>query len=115
MEPRLIARVSDRTEFELHANYPLRLRHARGSRIEALSGILWITAYNEGTDFELRPGQVFLVPNDGLALIEPVGRGVVRVERQRSLRALPRLWAPLLARRTPKSKSTSACVAVSSR
>jgi hypothetical protein len=116
MEPRLIARESDRSDFELHANHPLRLCHARGGRIEALSGTFWITAYNEGADFELRPGQVFIVPNDRLALIEPIERGAVRIERRPSLGAtLRRLVAQLLVRRTPKINSASACLPASSR
>jgi hypothetical protein len=116
MEPRLIARESDRSDFELHANHPLRLCHARGGRIEALSGTLWITAYNEGADVELRPGQVFVVPNDRLVLIEPLGRGTARIERRPSLGGtLQQLWAQLLVRRAPKSDTTAACLPLSSR
>ena len=47
MEPKVIARNNARLDFELHENHPLRLRHARGRKIEALNGTLWITAYNE--------------------------------------------------------------------
>ena len=56
-----------------------RIAHAAGRYIECLDGTAWITAYNQKTDFVLRQGKSFEVPNDGLMLVEAVGAGVVRV------------------------------------
>lgn len=115
MEPKPIAgSSSSHLDYELHADHPLRLRRARGRRIEALSGTIWITAYNEAADFQLSPGQVFVVPTDRLTLVEPIGCGAVRVERQPSLGgALRRLlaWRP---QRLAKREGGAACLPASS-
>lgn len=66
-------------EYELSTDQPLRLEDAGGRVVEAVSGTTWITAYGQRTDFILRPGQRFMVPNDGLTLIEALGRSRVRV------------------------------------
>ncbi|MGN6387939.1 MAG: hypothetical protein ACTHL1_00365 [Burkholderiaceae bacterium] len=55
------------------------LRNARGHRIECLSGRALITAYDMHADIELVCGQVFLVPNDGLVLIEGADRCRLRI------------------------------------
>jgi hypothetical protein len=79
MKPELIAVQQGQAEYRLTENHPLRIAHAAGRRIESLDGTAWITAYGEHTDFMLRKGQSFVVPNDGLMLIDAVGTGVVRV------------------------------------
>jgi hypothetical protein len=79
MKPELIAVQQGQAEYRLTENHPLRIAHAAGRRIECLDGTAWITAYGEHTDFMLRQGQSFTVPNDGLMLIDAVGSGVVRV------------------------------------
>jgi hypothetical protein len=79
MKPELIAVQQGQAEYRLTENHPLRIAHAAGRRIECLDGTAWITAYGESTDFMLRRGQTFDVPNDGLMLIDAVGSGVVRV------------------------------------
>lgn len=105
MEPKVIARASSRIDFDLHENHPLRMRGARGRKIEALAGTIWITAYNELTDFQLSPGQVFVVPTDGLTLVEPIGRGTVRVEQEASWgHGLQRLLAALPVRQFAKKE-----------
>lgn len=116
MEPKAIAGNSSHLDYELHTNHPLRLRRARGRRIEALSGTIWITAYNEQADFQLSPGQVFVVPTDRLTLVEPIGCGAVRVERRSSLRgALQRLLARWPLRRLAKRDGGGACLPASPR
>ncbi|MBB3118480.1 DUF2917 domain-containing protein [Pseudoduganella violacea] len=66
-------------EYALRENQPLRLDDAGGRLVECLSGVAWITAYGQHTDFLLRPGQSFLVPNDGLTLVEAIIECRVRV------------------------------------
>ena len=85
MKPEIVASGKYQLEFVLHENHPLRLMRARGRRVECVSGIVWITAYNQSGDFLLRPGMVFIVPNDRLALIEAIGCCNVRVEQPGSL------------------------------
>lgn len=79
MKPQLISVQQGQAEYRLSENHPLRIAHAAGRHIECLDGTAWITAYNEKTDFVLRRGQSFEVPNDGLMLIEAVGASMVRV------------------------------------
>ncbi|MES2263242.1 MAG: DUF2917 domain-containing protein [Pseudomonadota bacterium] len=66
-------------EYTLRSDQPLRLEDADGRVVEGVSGTTWITAYGQKTDFMLRPGQRFVVPNDGLTLIEAIGCSRVRV------------------------------------
>lgn len=66
-------------EYALKGNQPLRLDDASGRLVECLSGVAWITVYGQHTDFMLRPGQSFLVPNDGLTLVEAIVECRVRV------------------------------------
>ena len=79
MKPELIAVQQGQAEYRLTENHPLRIAHAAGRLIECLDGTAWITAYGEHTDFMLRKGQSFVVPNDGLMLIDAAGSGGVRV------------------------------------
>jgi hypothetical protein len=66
-------------EYRLHTDQPLRLEDAGGRVVEAIAGVSWITAYGQQTDFILRPGQRFVVPNDGLTLVEGLGRSRIRI------------------------------------
>lgn len=84
-------------EYRLTQDRPLRIIHAAGRHIECLEGTAWLTAYGELTDFMLRPGQSFEVPNDGLMLIEAAGAGVVRV-RLPAQTAMPHGWRGLQQR-----------------
>jgi hypothetical protein len=79
MKPLLITVTQGLAEYRLTQDHPLRVVHAAGHRIECLDGTAWITAYGEPTDFMLRRGQSFEVPNDGLMLIDAAGAGEVRV------------------------------------
>ena len=92
-------------EYELTEKHLLRLSNAMGRRVECVSGRALITAYGEETDFSLREGNVFIIPNNGLTLIEAIGNGRVRVKSpalpgqatlarsaRRLLELLRRLW-----------------------
>jgi hypothetical protein len=79
MKPQLTVVQPGWAEYRLTQNHPLRIAHAAGQRIECLDGTAWITAYGEHTDFMLRQGLSFEVPNDGLMLIDAAGAGVVRI------------------------------------
>lgn len=66
-------------EYQLRNDQPLRLEDAAGRIVEGVSGMTWITAYGQRMDFILRPGQRFVVPNDGLTLVEALGCSRIRV------------------------------------
>lgn len=66
-------------EYQLAENQPLRMSDAMGGIIQCLSGTAWVTVAGEYTDFMLRAGMDFEIPNNGLTLIEAVGRGQVRI------------------------------------
>jgi hypothetical protein len=94
MKPRLLNASNRHLDFALAENHPLRFSKARGRRVECLSGIVWITAYNETQDTMLSPGQAFVIPNNGLTLIEAIGHCSVRVDLPSLLgHALHRLLA----------------------
>jgi hypothetical protein len=80
MKPERIAKIEHQQEFILPENYPLRLTHGKGCRISCVSGMVLITAYNEAEDFELRAAEVFVVPNNGLTLVEGIGGCYIRIE-----------------------------------
>jgi hypothetical protein len=71
-----------RIEWELYENRLLRLNGA-GACVTCLEGLVLITAYDQPEDITLSAGEVFIVPNDGLALIESIGYSRVHI-------ALPR-------------------------
>lgn len=98
MKQELMTVHAGQAEYKLSASQPLRLVHAAGRRIACLSGTAWITAYGQRTDFMLRAGQSFEVPNDGLTLIEAVGQGRVRIEAP-ARAATQGHWAGRLLRR----------------
>ncbi len=90
-------------EYELTERHLLRLSNAMGRRVECVSGRALITAYGESTDFSLREGNAFIIPNNGLTLIEAIGNGRVRVKSpalpgQASLARTQRKVAELLRR-----------------
>lgn len=85
--------AASQIEYELTEQHLLRLTNAKGRRVECVSGRALITACGEARDFELCAGQVFVVPNRGLILIEAIRNGRIRVAP-----AAPRrhAWAGLL-------------------
>src|SRR5471030_305321 len=99
MKPELIAVTQGQVEYCLTENHPLRIAHAAGRHIECLSGTAWITAYGENTDFMLRQGQSFEVPNDGLMLIDAACSDPVRIRLTAAAEA-PHGWQALRGRVT---------------
>jgi uncharacterized protein (AIM24 family) len=84
MQPKILAATRSQVECELHQDHPLRLLAAEGRRIQCVSGVVWITAYNQPVDVFLRPGQTYTVPNGGLVLAEAVDDCRIRVDLPRS-------------------------------
>lgn len=70
-------------ELCLRHGEPLRLARASGLRINCLAGNIWITVAGEPADVFLMPGQSYRIKGQGLALIESIGAGRVRLEMAR--------------------------------
>jgi hypothetical protein len=68
-------------EICLTENQPVSLRDARGLRIECTAGVVWITLSGQAADIFLTPGQSHRLRGDGLALIECIGDGSIRLDR----------------------------------
>lgn len=66
-------------EYDLTPGHLLRVTHASGRRIECVSGRALISVAGEAADIELGAGQVFVIPNGGLTLIEAPRRGRIRL------------------------------------
>lgn len=81
MQPLLIATTHHNHEWMLIENHPLLLVREQGTQIECQSGKAWITAFNVLEDIELRPGEVFVIPNRGLVLVEGAASCRIRVQR----------------------------------
>lgn len=82
------------TAVRLAAFQFLRMVEARGCRITCTSGILLVTVTGEYMDFELHAGDVLVVPNDGLALIEAIGDSRLLLQ-ERSRTTILRRFMPL--------------------
>lgn len=80
-------------EICLSDNSPIRLSAARGLRVTCAAGTLWITVTGEDGDIFLQPGQSHRIRSNGLAIIESIGAGKVRLEAPPP--GLPRLAARL--------------------
>ena len=66
-------------ELCLKNGIPLRLARASGLRIDCLSGKIWITETGEAADIFLTAGESYWIASQGLALIESIGDGRVRL------------------------------------
>ena len=71
----------------------LRLRGAGGCRIVCTSGLLLVTATGEARDVELSALDDYVIPNNGLVLMEAVRVSTVRLERP-----APGAWRSALIR-----------------
>jgi len=91
MQPRVQRATKKYIDFALVEDYPLRFSKAKGRRVECLSGVVWITACNELSDYMLKAGDVLIIPNNGLTLIEAIGDCRVRID-------LPNLFIHMLHR-----------------
>lgn len=66
-------------ELCLRHGQPLRLVRATGVLVDCLSGTIWITVAGEPADVFLQAGQSYRIKSRGLALIESIGEGRVRL------------------------------------
>lgn len=105
MQDQRTSKGKNHVEYELTEHRLLRISNAMGRRVECVSGRALITAYGEATDFTVREGTVFIIPNNGLTLIEAIGNGRIRIKspalpglawmartRRHAAEALRRLW-----------------------
>ncbi len=51
---------------------PLRLQHARGTRLRSLAGTLWVTVDGEDLDRVLERGESLVVDSDSPVLVSPL-------------------------------------------
>lgn len=71
----------------------LRLQKARGARLRAVRGTLWVTLDADPRDIVLSPGECFTVNSDESVVVTSLGEcATVDV---RSPQRSPRLWARL--------------------
>jgi len=57
----------------LAARRSLRLKDARGARLRAVRGTLWVTIDNDPRDIVLDPGESFVVDSDRPLVVMPIG------------------------------------------
>ena len=55
------------------AHRSLRLNAARGARLRAVQGTLWVTIDNDPRDIVLEPGESFTVESDRPLVVMPLG------------------------------------------
>lgn len=68
-------------EICLQPGHPVRLNDAAGTRVRCLQGTIWITVANEPDDVFLGSGQSYLIPRNGLSLVERIGNSSIQLER----------------------------------
>ena len=57
----------------LAARRGLRLKDARGAKLRAVQGTLWVTLDNDPRDIVLDPGQSFVVDSNSALVVMPLG------------------------------------------
>jgi len=57
----------------LAARRGLRLKDARGAKLRAVQGTLWVTIDNDLRDIVLDPGESFVVDSDAPLVVMPLG------------------------------------------
>ena len=88
MQAQALGFNSTSSGWQLRDKQLLTLKRAQGERIVCLSGRLLITVFDQQRDIELLPGDSFLIPNQGLTLIEGLDDAVLRIEQEPSLSSL---------------------------
>ena len=86
------------SEIRLIDHYPISLRGARGLRITCTAGTVWITIAGEPGDTFIGAGQSHVVQGNGLAIVESIGGGDIRIGKPGALPAW-RSWLATLRRR----------------
>ncbi len=71
------------------------LRDAQGSRVQCLSGLLWVTEDQRVTDLVLKPGESFIIGHQGLVLVMALDASTLRITHARGIGTLARLFRRL--------------------
>lgn len=102
---------------KLSENQPLAFRGARGMQVECTEGRVWLTIEGQAGDFFLTPGESLRIESNGLALIEGLPLGTVRLLRHTPwpIRSANRLLRALYGRRTGGPAQASAPADISAR
>lgn len=66
---------------QLADDRPLAFRGARGLDLECVAGWVWLTVEGQAGDFFLQAGERLTITSDGLAVVEGLPRGAVRLLR----------------------------------
>ncbi|MCC7546648.1 MAG: DUF2917 domain-containing protein [Burkholderiales bacterium] len=85
----------------------LALRDAQGSRVQCLSGLLWVTEDQRVTDLVLKPGDSFIVGHQGLVLVMALDTSTLRIRHERGFSALARLLRRLGRRWNGRREATA--------
>ena len=64
---------SPSARLQLAAQRGLRLKDARGAKLRAVQGTLWVTIDNDLRDIVLDPGETFVVDSDQPLVVMPLG------------------------------------------
>ena len=91
-------------ELCLRHGEPIRIARAPGLRVSCVAGMIWITVAGEPSDVFLSPGQSWRINGQGLALIESIGAGRVRLEMTRPAGGAGQ-WLAWFARRAATAGS----------
>ena len=89
-------------EIQLANNQPICARRASGLRITCTLGVIWITVDGEPGDTYLTAGQTHELRSSGLAIIESIGEGRIRLHKPEPF--LQRLAAASFKLLRPKEK-----------
>lgn len=89
----------------LSDNHPICLRQARGLRVTSTAGTIWITVTGESGDIFLGPGQTYEVSSNGLAIIESIGNGRVRLTKPELFSGLRQQAVEILRQLKPHEKT----------
>lgn len=84
-------------EIGLCQGRPMRLNDAAGTYVRCLRGIIWITVASEPDDVFLSAGQSYLIPRNGLSLVEWIDNSSIQLENRRSDNKLKK-WLSGLSR-----------------
>ena len=64
---------------QLAENRPLAFRGGRGVHLECTEGMVWLTVEGQPGDFLLAKGERLRIDNNGLALVEGLPSGAIRL------------------------------------
>ncbi len=90
-------------EIQLANNQPICASQARGLSITCTLGVIWITVDGEPGDTYLTAGETHELFSNGLAIIESIGEGRIRLHKPEPF--LQRLAAAFIKPLRPKEKT----------